>query len=790
MSGPTAASVRPGQPGQPGRPAADRWRAGRALAGAGLSLLGAVAFAPAFGRTAADALTDPRYAVPASGAVAVVAAVCLLLAMGTRAAPVTRVAAALAALAGFVWLVVAPGWAVAGGPKRLLTSALPLEVGGPELATVVIVAGLAAIGAVEPALRRRAAALPLLAPVAATALGTVVSAGGGTPAGWLAPAFAFGAAVLLVLARYAPDPGQAVTRPDGARPDRGEDGGEGGGNGGGNGGTPRRAAAALMVGALLAGVAAAGWYGPESLARTRQDAPADVRNLVPQQVRPREGTSPLVLYPALRRGEWRLSLTVRAKEAPQPLRYVSLDRFDGEHWTTAARYRRTGRRLPAERNPRPRVTIREERVGIADPGPLGWLVSSGRPVEVSVSGLGVNEDTGDVVLPADRRIPVAYTVRSALPTYDDQTLTTATAAGSAGSAGSAGTGTPPLPARLTSLAARIAGDETGYPALRLLTDYFRSPGPPNDPGGGPAAKRPRFRVDQTRLAPGGHGLYQINRLLDTGEGTAEQYASALAVLARVLGYESRVVMGFRPRRTGPDVYTVSGRDVHAWVEVRFAGIGWVPFDPTPTTSTTDATRAVGPPPRPEPGPADQGGRPAPPDRSARAQGQAGQAGADHGRGTTGYAALALAAVGGLLVGYAGVVPAAKSARRRRRRRRGGPGRRALAAWRDTVDGLVEAGVDVAPADTSGEVVAAARRRFGDRVGLPVGRLALLHDEAAFAPTPIAGPVAEAAWRHADQARSEIRAILPAPHRLRVALSPRAFAARLGAPLRARRGAGR
>src|SRR5918992_339637 len=589
MSGPTAV-----ESGRRDRPAADRWRVGRALTGAGLSLLGAVAFAPAFGRTATEALTDPRYVAPVTGAVAVVTGVCLLLAAGTKAAPVTRVAAALAALAGYVALAVAPGWAVTGGPKRLLTSSLPLEADGPELAMVVIVVGLAAIGAVEPALRRRAAALPLPAPVAATALGCIMSAGGGAPAVWLAPAFASGAAVVLVLARYAPGSGEAAARPDGG--------------GRGRGILARRAAAVVMVAGLSAGVAAVGWYGSAALPRTGRDAPADIRNLVPQRVQPREGASPLVLYPALRRGDLPLSLTVHANEPPRLLRYLSMDRFDGEHWTTAARYRRTGRRLPAEKPALPVGRIRAERVVIREAGPLGWLVSSGRPVEVSVSGLGVNEETGDVVLPADRRMPAEFAVRSALPAYDAETLATAAPAISAAETPQAA----PPPDRLTSLATRIAGDETGYPALRRLTAYFQSAGPAT----GPRGTRPDFRVDLTPGAPGGHGLFQINRLLDTGSGTAEQYASTFAVLARALGYEARVVMGFRPRPAGPDSYTVTGRDVHAWVEVRFAALGWVAFDPTPAASTTDATRPASPPPDQALGAAGRDDRPPPgPDRS-------------------------------------------------------------------------------------------------------------------------------------------------------------------------------
>jgi hypothetical protein len=216
---------------------------------------------------------------------------------------------------------------------------------------------------------------------------------------------------------------------------------------------------------------------------------------------------------------------------------------------------------------------------------------------------------------------------------------------------------------------------------------------------------------------------------------------------------------------------VTGKDVHAWVEVRFAALGWVRFDPTPARSTTDANLPA-PLPSAVPSPstaAEDDDRPTPaPNRGSAQPGRTGPAAP----GTGGSVALIPLVLAGLLASYAGGIPIAKAALRSRRRRLGGPDQRTVAAWRDTLDRLVEAGLAVAPADTSGEVVLAVHRRFGDDVGLPVRRLALLHDEAAFAPGSLAEPAAAEAWRHAEQARREIRSALPTPHRLRAALSVR------------------
>lgn len=71
-------------------------------------------------------------------------------------------------------------------------------------------------------------------------------------------------------------------------------------------------------------------------------------------------------------------------------------------------------------------------------------------------------------------------------------------------------------------------------------------------------------------------------LFDSRQGWCEQVASSLVVMARANGIPARLVTGFVPderdRVTG--TYVVRARDAHSWTEVWFAGLGWVPFDPT------------------------------------------------------------------------------------------------------------------------------------------------------------------------------------------------------------------
>jgi transglutaminase-like putative cysteine protease len=66
-------------------------------------------------------------------------------------------------------------------------------------------------------------------------------------------------------------------------------------------------------------------------------------------------------------------------------------------------------------------------------------------------------------------------------------------------------------------------------------------------------------------------------------GYCQQFSGAMALMLRMNGIPARVAVGFLPGRynirTGR--FEVRAVDAHSWVEVYFAGIGWVPFDPTP-----------------------------------------------------------------------------------------------------------------------------------------------------------------------------------------------------------------
>jgi hypothetical protein len=94
------------------------------------------------------------------------------------------------------------------------------------------------------------------------------------------------------------------------------------------------------------------------------------------------------------------------------------------------------------------------------------------------------------------------------------------------------------------------------------------------------------KEDQPPSLPG-HGAARMLALLDAEQmvGDDEQYAVAMALMARKLDIPARVVMGFYPDwqkvKDPAAPIDIRGGDVHAWVEIAFRDTGWVPFDPTP-----------------------------------------------------------------------------------------------------------------------------------------------------------------------------------------------------------------
>ncbi|WP_431247242.1 transglutaminaseTgpA domain-containing protein [Leifsonia xyli] len=134
---------------------------------------------------------------------------------------------------------------------------------------------------------------------------------------------------------------------------------------------------------------------------------------------------------------------------------------------------------------------------------------------------------------------------------------------------------PNMPAIIEQTALAATKDALSeYDRAVALQDYFRD--------------NSFVYSTQTPLKQGfdGDGTRVIARFLEVKSGYCVHYASAMALMARTLGIPSRVAEGYLPgatsggTATNPGEYTVTSDDLHAWPELYFAGVGWVPFEPT------------------------------------------------------------------------------------------------------------------------------------------------------------------------------------------------------------------
>ena len=86
------------------------------------------------------------------------------------------------------------------------------------------------------------------------------------------------------------------------------------------------------------------------------------------------------------------------------------------------------------------------------------------------------------------------------------------------------------------------------------------------------------------VTPAPEGADPVRYFLTTSRrGNAVLYASAAVQALRAHGIPARYAEGYclSADRTAPGTVTLTGQDAHAWAEVYFDGIGWLPLDVTP-----------------------------------------------------------------------------------------------------------------------------------------------------------------------------------------------------------------
>jgi transglutaminase-like putative cysteine protease len=433
------------------------------------------------------------------------------------------------------------------------------------LGLTALMVDLLAFGLLLPAL----AALPLAAVLAAASV--VKTSGAG-----LVPLAATAAAFLLLLGAARPPEGTGL-------PSRPPPGGTATG-GTGTGGTARATgiiaasvAAMLLLPALLPGFGT-GLF-PEGTRLNAIGRPTGVSTLLDlgNNLRSARGPAPVSYY--------------TNSEAPVYLRTAVIGNLDAARWVpddeladrsvvsvVSGRLPRAAGE-PAVRGGTVTRVVTEEYRSPWLPLPAGARSVAGlegrwgwSPATSTLRALAGTSSAGQ-----------AYTVISGSPAITAGRLERSSRSRSGGAApqySSVPDGLPGIVAETASRVVAEAGATTAYEQAVALQNHLRGPA--------------YTYSEQTPLEQGydGGGLDVVGAFLEQRSGYCVHYASAMALMARTLGIPSRIAIGYAPgretsqTRQGPNGtvltgYVLSARNAHAWPELHFPGIGWVPFEPTP-----------------------------------------------------------------------------------------------------------------------------------------------------------------------------------------------------------------
>jgi transglutaminase-like putative cysteine protease len=461
-------------------------------------------------------------------------------------------------------------------------------------------------------------------------------------------------------------------------------------------------------------------------------------------------------------------------------RLLTLDRFDGTNWLPSGRLDDlvpfTGglSSLDVAQGARvSRLTQRYQIDQLAGSGSGAFLPAAAAPVSAD-AGRRVYQNPSNRGLATKSRFRRGFTyqVVSAVPAPLPQDLLRPQDYAQAPAG--ANQQVQGMDERVVRLAQDLTrGVPTPYQKALALQRYLRSD---------------QFTYDLTvgSLASGGD---QLTRFLFTvRRGYCEQFASAMAAMARAVNLPARVAIGFTPGRRIGDAFEVTTRDAHAWPEIWFDGVGWVRFEPTPRPDQVDVPGYSQVPvqaPVPTAATAGPGSQAtstttATPSTAVRQQERPDQSldpalgarGRDRGLLHRPLLWVPLA-----LVLLLAAVPLAKAARNlvARRRALSSPRDAVAEAYQELAAWAGDAGIGRRPAETPHAYAARLAAAF-PAAAAPMGELTALYVAAEYAQDGTGEQEAERARRLARAARASLAARLGARRRVLAALSPRSLLA--------------
>jgi len=457
-------------------------------------------------------------------------------------------------------------------------------------------------------------------------------------------------------------------------------------------------------------------------------------------------------------------------DLPVYLRVLTVSDFDGENWAPSG----TEATAPVEEPIAPEglaesVPRETEQVEVE----VETLRSQWLPVPYPISSLeGVGDgwlqdvQDGSIRGDATTRAGDEYRVEALRLAPDPQQLLAAPASGDALERYLA------LPADVPDVVGTTAAEVTAeagnaYDRARALQSFFRSS---------------EFTYSEDTPAEEGYdgdGVGVLEAFLEVREGYCVHFASAMAVMARELGIPSRLAIGYQPGSvvpsSGSDLtdYRLLSSDLHAWPELFFEGVGWLPFEPTPSRGAPasytlpSATSSTGATPGASAGAA--------PEQSEEAEATptptASSATATPGAVGSSTAATAPVVTAWVLLLLLLLVPWLLRLVQRSIRRRAAATGSAEAAWAEVLASARDLGVPVEETDSPRAQEALLRDALGEDAAAR-NDLSLLRDtveRARYAPVPASET---AGWAAGARVVRALRIAAGAPRRAFAAVLPR------------------
>jgi hypothetical protein len=600
---------------------------------------------------------------------------------------------------------VVPG--IGRGPKRLLSTEWPSPTEPTMVATLALLVAGCTAASVSASLRPRWRLLPL----ASFLVGAIVLIGLSAPArpsSWL---LVVAGVLIVAIAGW--------TGASAAHRSRTW--------------TPERTVAATVVAVALVGLGAATALAWTDRANPRETTEPEVSATL---------LDPVEAMVAMRSTEPVLELFTISDRSllsrptmPSRWRVAAFDQYDGQRWTPQVDLRPIGGRLgvaPAGTESDVLDYLVRYHTDLVDLVPLpGDALTVDRDVETDLDRIAVRLADG---VDADTAVEVSALTSPTATEAADQEVT--------------GRPADELSSGFVDVARTMAGEGSDVERLGVL------------------AQSMRFDWELDSGAPGAGQQIALIDLFVTGtkRGTQEQFVTAYALMARALGFESRIAAGFVVEAEDlGSTFPVSTDQAAVWPEVQLADGRWLAFDPVPLVETSDErpepeaqaqTPAAAQPPAPPPAESTD----TPEDTQVDEQDTGDRWGsvATWVRRSVTVSAIVLTPIilliGGVLI--------AKRYRRRSRLRTDDPVLRVRGAWANVTDSLVDAGLAIAPSWTDD--------RIADSAGaVAVGVPHETHRLAAMSSTVTFGSRSpDEARRLADDAASTAAAVEAAIRRSR------------------------